>query len=194
MSTDTRDRLISSAADLFYEHGFHAIGLDRVLNEVGVTKTTFYNHFESRDDLIIAVLQERDALETKRMLEGIEERAAGDPRSQLLAIFDLLEEWFNESSFKGCMFINAAAAFPDCNDPIHRVASGHSQHLYEVVQRLAVEAGADRPDELAHKIMVVLAGAIVTRHAALNPDAGRIARSTVELLIEHYLPPVLAGT
>jgi AcrR family transcriptional regulator len=194
MSTSTRDRLISSAADLFYEHGFHAIGLDRILSEVGVTKTTFYNHFESRDDLIIAVLQERDTLETQRMLEGIQERAAGDPRAQLLAIFDLLEEWFCESSFKGCMFINAAAAFPDCNDPIHRIASAHSQHLFEVVHRLAIEAGADHPEELAHKIMVVLAGSIVTRHAALNTEAARIARSTVELLIEHYLPPILAAS
>jgi AcrR family transcriptional regulator len=192
MSISTRDRLISIATDLFYEHGFHAIGLDRILSEVGVTKTTFYNHFESRDDLIIAVLQERDTLETQRMLDGVRERAGGDPRGQLMAIFDLIEEWFCAPDFRGCMFFNAAAAFPDCNDPIHQVAAEHSQHMFDLVQRLAEEAGAGRPGELAQKIMVVLTGAIVSRHAALNPDSGRIARSMVELLIEHYLPAAVA--
>lgn len=60
MSESSRERLIQIADRLFYEHGFHAIGIDRVISEVGVTKTTFYNHFESKDDLILAVLDARD--------------------------------------------------------------------------------------------------------------------------------------
>jgi AcrR family transcriptional regulator len=190
MAESTRQRLINTAQAMFYTHGFHAVGLDRILADVGVTKTTFYNHFESKDDLIVAVLKEHDAQETSRFLEAIEERAAGDPRGQILAMFDLLEEWFAESDFRGCMFINAAAAFPALNDPIHIVASEHNAHISECIRQLAEQAGAEDPAELADKIMVVLTGSIVTRHASLNPGAASIARRTVEMLLEHYLPPV----
>ncbi|MCA9281267.1 MAG: helix-turn-helix transcriptional regulator [Phycisphaerales bacterium] len=58
-ASETRERLLDAAAMLFYEHGFHAIGLDAILEEVGVTKTTFYNHFASKDELIVAVLLDR---------------------------------------------------------------------------------------------------------------------------------------
>ena len=190
MGASTRQRLISTAQAFFYTHGFHAVGLDRILSDVGVTKTTFYNHFESKDDLIVAVLKEQDVQETARYLREIEDRAPGDPRGQILAMFDLLEEWFADSEFRGCMFINAAAAFPALNDPIHRVASEHNAHLFECVRQLAEQAGAEDPGELADKIMVVLTGSIVTRHASLNAGAASIARRTVEMLLEHFLPPV----
>jgi AcrR family transcriptional regulator len=190
MAESTRERLINAAHALFYEHGFQAVGLDRIIAEVGVTKTTFYNHFESKDDLIVQVLNEHDARENRHLVDGIEQRAPGDPRGQILAVFDILGEWFEEMDFRGCMFINAAAAFPAQNDPIHRIAATHNAHLHEVILRLAEQAGAENPKELADKVMCVLAGAIVTRHAALNAEAAAIARSTVELLLEYYLPPV----
>ena len=61
MSTvSTRERLIKTAHDLFYQEGYHTVGLDRILAQVGVTKTTFYNHFESKDDLIIESLRWHD--------------------------------------------------------------------------------------------------------------------------------------
>ena len=82
----TRDRLIDAAAMLFYEHGFHAIGLDRILEEVGVTKTTFYNHFASKDDLIVAVLVDRDQRDMRALDEALRARG-GDARSRILAVF-----------------------------------------------------------------------------------------------------------
>src|SRR4029453_18756744 len=88
MAGSTRDMLIETANDLFYQHGFHAVGLDQILARGGVTKTTFYNHFESKDDLAIAVLQERDRVETDEWLGVMRAMGKGDPKGEILALFD----------------------------------------------------------------------------------------------------------
>jgi AcrR family transcriptional regulator len=187
-----RQKLIDTAHGLFYEHGFHAIGLDRILGEVGVTKTTFYNHFESKDDLIIAVLKHHDARDRATLMEQINAVPEGDPRAKLLAFFDVLEGWFQAPDFRGCMFINAASAYPSAHDPIHQVAASHFEHLRAYVRGLSASAGAERPDELARKFMVLLTGAVVERHTALNREAARTARSAAEMLLERYLPAAVS--
>jgi AcrR family transcriptional regulator len=184
----TRQRLIDTAHRLFYEHGFHAIGLDRILADVGVTKTTFYNHFESKDELIIAVLTHHDERDRAVLVEQINVLAGDDPRARLLAFFDVLEGWFEEPAFRGCMFINAASAYPSAHDPIHKVAASHFERLRAYVRELSARAGAERPDELARQFMVLVTGAVVERHTALNPEAARTARSAAEMLLERYLP------
>src|SRR5262245_13360775 len=94
MARDTRQRLLETAGDLFYAHGFQAVGLDRVLSEVGITKTAFYKHFESKDALVVCVLHHRDGQDIAEMLEFMLIRGGSDPRARLLALFDLLGEWF----------------------------------------------------------------------------------------------------
>lgn len=186
-ASSTRERLIEAATSLFYEQGFHAVGLDRVLDEVGVTKTTFYNHFESKDDLIVAVLQHRDAMETAQWTAIMRERGGSDPRRQILALFDILSEWFHEAGFRGCMFINAAVEFPEPNDPIHSAAAAHGTSLYTVVEGLAREAGAEQADLLAKQLLMLLSGALVARHVDLDVNAAETARVTGELLLDHHL-------
>src|SRR5262245_22661359 len=173
----TRERLMDAAVVLFYEHGFHAIGLDRILDEVGVTKTTFYNHFESKDQLILAVLTARDQREMSEWAEFVRQRAGDDPRAQLLAVFDLLEEWFCEAGFPGCMFVNAGAEFPSPNDPIHHAAAAHSRNMLQGLREIAVRAGVADADTLAQQLMVVVSGALVARHIAMEKDAAGVARS-----------------
>jgi AcrR family transcriptional regulator len=190
---DTRERLIDTAHELFYEHGFHAIGLDRILADVGVTKTTFYNHFESRDDLIVEVLRTTDARETQQFMADLRARASGDPRGQLMAIFDNLGEWFARPNFRGCLFINAGTAYPDPRDPIHLTAAQHGAEMHRMVRDIAALAGASDPEELAKQLMALLTGCIVSRHAGTNRDAAKIAHRTAEVLLDRYLPPVLAG-
>lgn len=188
----TRDRLIETAMTLFYQQGFHAIGLDRILDEVGVTKTTFYNHFESKDDLILAVLEYRDAREHEEWMRIIRQKGGEDPRSQLLALFDLLDDWFHESGFRGCMFINAAAEFPSPNDPIHLAAAKHGHQVGRELHRLCKLAGADDADMLTKRLMLLVAGAVSARHVDLDPHAATDARSAAEVFIDHHCRPVEA--
>src|SRR5262245_24937537 len=84
---DTREKILYTALDAFYAYGFHEVGLDRILDAVGVTKTTFYNHFESRDHLIVEALTLRGTWEGEAMERGMRDRAGYDPRGLLLAHF-----------------------------------------------------------------------------------------------------------
>jgi AcrR family transcriptional regulator len=159
-----------------------------VIDEVGVTKTTFYNHFESKDALILAVLDARDRREMEDWLRTMRERGGEDPRAQLLALFDILDEWFSTEAYCRCLFLNAAAQFPAPSDPIHIAAGKHGAHLYAELRRLAAAAGAKDPESLAGQLVLVVAGALVTRQASPVPGNAATAREVARMLIREHLP------
>lgn len=185
--TTTREKLIEVAIDRFYVYGFHAVGLDQILNEVGVTKTTFYNHFESKDDLIIEALERREQWETKAFLERAVQLSGDDPRSQLLGMFDVFDEWFNHADFHGCLFLNACIEYPSSSDPVHRIGAKHYEMALEYIQKLAEEAGADDPLLLAEQIVVMLQGTLTHRHVAGDNAAAAKARKVAEAVIDKAL-------
>ena len=127
MASTRRDHLVDTASRLFQRHGYHATGIDRILAEAGVAKMTLYNHFKSKDELILAALRRRDEQFRNAFMRNVERRAK-DPRARLLACFDVLAEWFAESGFSGCSFINAAGEFAAPDDPIH-AACGENKRL-----------------------------------------------------------------
>src|SRR5438045_65334 len=111
-----RERLVNAAIEMFYRHGFAAVGIDQIIAKAGVTKTTFYKHFEGKDDLMVAAVQRRDEWESQAWQRTIRKIAGDDPVKQLLAMFDVMDIWFNDPDFLGCMFINAASEFPNPHD------------------------------------------------------------------------------
>lgn len=184
----TRDRLIHTALNLFYYHGFHAVGIDRIIADVGVTKTTFYNHFESKDQLILEALTTRDRWELETWMRIVNQLAAGDPQSMLLAVFDVLHDWFTHPDFLGCQFINAAAEFPSPNDPIHQAAARHKEAFEQAITDMARDAGLKNPEDLAVKWMVLIEGAINLRQVMQNDHAAASARGIAELLLREHSP------
>lgn len=185
-ASETRERLLDAAAMLFYEHGFHAIGLDAILEEVGVTKTTFYNHFASKDELIVAVLLDRDERDMQAVREEMVRRG-GSARDRILLVFDVLDDWFNDPDFKGCLFINASAQFPNPNDPVHQAATKHTQNLHEMLVELSDEARAQDPALLAKKLCMLIAAAITLRQVACDPAAAQTAREMAVALLDRSL-------
>src|SRR6476659_9644326 len=91
-----RERLVAAAVELFYRNGFGAVGIDRVIATAGVTKTTFYKHFEGKDDLMVAAVQRRDEWETEAWGRAVIKLSGNDPVKQLLAMFDVMDLWFND--------------------------------------------------------------------------------------------------
>src|SRR4029079_18073517 len=128
---------------LFYRRGFNAVGVDQVIERAGVTKTTFYKHFESKDDLVVAAIQRRDEWESKAWARAVQKLAGDDPRKQLLAMLDVMDLWFNDPEFLGCMFMNTAAEFPNPHDPVHQAAAAHRKRTRDHFRDLARAAGAD---------------------------------------------------
>jgi len=187
MAPSTRERLIDTALELFFRNGFNAVGLDRVIAEVGVTKTTFYNHFESKDDLVVAAIEKRDVIEKEFWERTIERYGGEDPRTQLLAIFDGLESWFNDEEFRGCIFLNTAAEFPSPHDPAHKAAAKRTMAMQTRVCDLADEIGFLEPSRFAEQLTILIEGAAVLRYVCGNRDAAEAARSTALALFEHSM-------
>ncbi len=185
-----RERFIPIAAEIFARRGFGLVALDEVIGTVGVTKTTFYKHFESRDALIIAVLAYQHELEMSMLQTEMSRLGGNDARGQILAIFDILDGWFADSGFRGCMFLNAATEFPQENDPVHKAAIAHGAALAALVREKCVQAGAAHATatEVASQLTLLINGAIIARHIAHQMHAGRIARRTAQLILDQAMP------
>src|SRR5262245_39759357 len=138
-----RERLVAAAVELFYRHGFGAVGIDQIIAAAGVTKSTFYKHFESKDELMVAAVRRRDEWEAEAWGRAVKEIAGDDPARQFLAMIDVMDVWFNDPDFHGCMFYNAATEFPNPHHPVHAAAAVHMQAVLQYRRNLAEAAGAD---------------------------------------------------
>jgi AcrR family transcriptional regulator len=188
-----RDRLVATAVDLFYRNGFGAVGVDQVIAAAGVTKTTFYKHFESKDDLMVAAVQRRDEWESEAWGRAVRKLAGDhDPAAQLLAMIDVMDLWFNDPEFRGCMFMNTAAEFPNPHDPVHQAAAAYRRKARNNCRDLAKAAGADATaaETFADCFTALIEGALVMRQTQSRNDAARVVRPAVEQLIAAYLPGV----
>ena len=191
MPPSRRDELIDAAMRVFHRHGFHATCLDKVLEEAGISRMTIYNHFKSKDELILAALRRRHELFRTDMLRFIE-ATDGDAVARILAVFDFHEQWLTDRDFCGCMFINASAEFCDPRSPVRIAAADHKREILEyLVHQCALAKLAD-PDELGARLGLLLEGAIVTAHVvgqvggrgASPADAARSARGAAQTLLE----------
>lgn len=185
--TTTREKLLEVAIDRFYVHGFHAVGLDLILNEVGVTKTTFYNHFESKDQLILEALARREKWEGKAFADRAREISGGEPRAMLLAFFDVLDEWFNHEDYHGCLFMNVCVEFPSPNDPIHQAGLNHYLEGRRQLAGLAVDAGADDPELLAEQLILLMQGTLTHRQVTRDNGSALKAREVAEAMVERAI-------
>jgi len=186
MRPSKRDELVRKALEIFYREGFHATGMDLLAAETGISKTTMFKHFRSKDELILAVLRLRDQNFRNWLFRRMAE--AGPPRAQLMAMFDALAEWFGEPGFRSCMFIKAASEYPDPGNPIHAQAAEHKRLLFLQVEKIAADAGARDPAALARALLLLKEGAIVTAHLGHETDPAGDAKAAAEVLISAALP------
>lgn len=178
-----RARLVHTAIELFYSHGFQAVGVDQIIANAGVTKTTFYKHFESKDDLVVAAIRQRDEWETQAWNDAVKKLAGDNPKAQLLAFFDVLDLWFNSPDFRGCQFINAAAEFPNPRDPVHAVAAEHKRKTRDFFRDLAAAAAVDDPESFADQYTALVEGTLILRQVHGRNDAARVIKPAVQSLV-----------
>ena len=185
--TDKREHLIEVAAELFNRLGYQAAGVDRVIAEAGIAKTTLYRHFKSKDDLIIAALTRIDEDFRTEMREAVDKMAT-DPAQKLLATFDFLENWFKGDVFYGCPFMGAASEHSERNHPVFQSAIIHKRLVVAYLEELAHAAGLNNPKELAEEISMLQDGATSVAHVLGQPTAARQAKQIAAKLIEAASP------
>ncbi len=174
---------MATAWRVFYRDGYRAIGIDTLLAEAELAKMTLYNHFSSKDELIVAVVRNR----SEEVLAGLAEAvdAAGpSPEDRLLAVFGWLKVLFGRDDFNGCAFIRALSEFPEPTHPVHRAAWTHKQAVRKMLMRLAAEAGAKDPPALADELRLLIDGALVAAHATGSAKPARIARAAAANLLK----------
>src|SRR5262245_14474873 len=115
-TSEARRRILETADRLFYQDGIRAVGIDRIIAEAGVAKMSLYNHFPSKDDLILAVLKHREE-GVLGFFRSAMERHAKRAKHPLRAFFAALKEWFELTGFRGCPFQNAAVELADPSHP-----------------------------------------------------------------------------
>jgi AcrR family transcriptional regulator len=181
---DARERILDTAYELFSRRGIRDVGIDEVIERAGVAKATLYRHFPSKNDLVIAFLERREELWTLAWVEAEAKRLGTTPEDQLLAIFELFDEWFHREDFEACSFINVLLEM----GPEHRVGQASVRHLASIrsiVGRLAEEAGLGDPASFAHSWHILMKGSIVAA-AEGDAEAAKRARSMARLLIEQH--------
>jgi AcrR family transcriptional regulator len=187
-----RERILEAAYALFSERGIRAVGTKEILERAGVARSTLYRHFRSKEELVLAFLQRREQLWTRELVEAEARRRGATPREQLLAIFDVFDEWFHRGDFEGCSFINVLLEVGDLDDPVGSASAAHLEYIRSVVGRIAEEAEIDDADELADSWHILMKGSIV---AAGEGDvlAARRARAMGERLLDEHLPQAAGG-
>ena len=181
MRPSKRDELVRKALQIFYREGFHAAGMDLLAAETGISKTTMFKHFRSKEDLILAVLRLRDEDFRNWLFRRMEQ--AETPRAQLLEMFDALGEWFATPDYRSCMFIKASSEYPAPGHPIHAQSAEHKRLLFRQLEAIAAEAGAKDPAELARALLLLKEGAIVTAHLGHEKDPAGDAKKVAAMLV-----------
>jgi AcrR family transcriptional regulator len=185
VAVPARQRILDSAYELFSRRGVRATGIDEVIKSASVAKATLYRHFASKDELVLAFLQQREQLWTKGWVEQEARRRGDTPEAQLLAIFDLFHEWFQKEDFEGCSFINVLLEMNDRTNPIGKASAEHLNTIRSIIRSLAAEAGLREPEQFAHSWHILMKGSIVAAGEGDRDAAGR-AQAMGRLLIEQY--------
>jgi AcrR family transcriptional regulator len=179
-----RDRILETAYELFARHGIQAIGVDEIIRRAGVAKATFYNHFASKNDLVLEFLNLREQRWTLAWIDGEARRRASTPEEQLLTIFDLFDEWFHREDFEADSFVNVLLELGAAH-PAGKASIEHIQHVRTIVTNLAEEAGLRATESFTRSWHILMKGSIVCA-AAGDPDAAKRAQAMAKLLIEQH--------
>src|SRR5215471_19293172 len=180
MGTPTRQRLIDAAVRRFYRDGFRNVGVDQILADVGISKTAFYKHFESKEDLMLAALEGQNQWLQEKFRQMVQERGGPSAHGQLRALFDVVEQVIESDEFHGCIFVNVSMEFPLLHEPAHQAAARSKEAIETFVHDLAVQAGAADPRALAQELCLIMEGVYVTRHVTGRANTIAIARRLAE--------------
>jgi AcrR family transcriptional regulator len=169
-----QDRILKTADRLFYGKGIRAIGVDAIADAVGISKRTLYNHFPSKDALVVAYLSRRfrpfDASDL-------------DPREQILDVFDRLETAFAGKGYRGCPFVNAVTELGEPKHPANKIAIDFKEQRRIWFRDLLVRLDVPDPDALATHLALLVDGAIAGALVRGDPAVARAARDAARVLL-----------
>jgi AcrR family transcriptional regulator len=177
-----RQRILETAERLFYREGVRAVGIDRIIAEAGVAKMTLYNHFASKDDLILAVLQYREE-KFDGFFNGWVEDSVRGGADHLTAFFAALKRWFESPDFRGCAFINATVELADAEHAGSRFSAAHKERFHRMLAGILTEAAGPAAQAVVPAAALLVEGAIIAALMQGNSAPADTAREAVITLV-----------
>jgi AcrR family transcriptional regulator len=181
---DVRAHITAVADELFYTRGIQSVGMDQIRTAAGVSLKKLYAAFPGKEQLIAAVLAGRHDYWERGIGQAVD--AAASPRDKLLAMYDFLETWFGDDTFRGCGFINAFGELGATSPAVAEIARAHKDSFQRYVEGLALQAVPDAPraEELAAQLALLAEGAQTTAAIAGDTSPARHARLAAATLID----------
>lgn len=155
------ERILATANELFYRDGIHATGVDTVVERSGVSKTSLYRAFRSKDELVAAFATERDR-SFWAWWDRLEERHAEDPRALLEALLSRIAELIGRQTYRGCPFLNLVTEIPDPNHPGRIIAQANKQEMRGRLTAVVARLGVSDPERVAAQLALLINGAMVS--------------------------------
>ncbi|MEH7073795.1 TetR/AcrR family transcriptional regulator [Neobacillus drentensis] len=165
-----KERILRVAEELFYSEGIRAVGIDRIIAESGVAKSSFYRNFATKDDLVIAFLELRHSRNLNR-IEETRKNYPDEPVKQLYHLIKNFSEVIRKPDFRGCPYTNTLLEFPDTTHPGHQAALKCRINHEGTISQIAREAGAKYPEALAAQLEMLYSGALVDTYIH-KPELG----------------------
>jgi AcrR family transcriptional regulator len=186
-SLKPRDRILKTACALFNEYGVNTIGIDRIIAESSVSKRTFYNHFPSKNELIAAYLESKDWLRFSD-LDKYVSRMKGNPRDEILVIFDFLEQWFSEKDFNGCAFSRGLSDFNNEDaKPLRAIVDLHFAHWTEFIkERLTKLVKPDKITTLLLQLLSLITGSVIVTQGTGDLRVAQFNKKIARELLVSY--------
>lgn len=181
-----RDRILNTARELFYREGARAVGVDTVVAQSGVAKTSLYRWFPSKDALIASVL-EQEAKDRWAGWDATAQRAESDPRAQLRAQMTGIAKFCSSSRFRGCPFMNVSVEFPDPEHPARTIARELTEELTRRFRALLDQLDVRDPAELAEQLVLLVDGSFSTAQILGKNGPQKYLVAAADALIEAHM-------
>jgi AcrR family transcriptional regulator len=182
-----RERIVEAATELFYAQGLRAVSAEKIIAQVGITKVTFYRHFPTKDDLIVAYLERRAKWERDAI--GYARQSADDVPDVFRIIAEAIGAESCSPGFRGCPFINAAAEYADPDHPVRRVVDSHRRWFRQTIQDLLDEINVPDSARVADELVMLRDGAMVSGYLSDPRTVARALGNAVRAVIAYRPAP-----
>jgi AcrR family transcriptional regulator len=181
--SSVRDRILATASKLFYKNGIHAVGVDFVVEESGIAKTSLYRHFGNKDALVAAFLQAEDA-DFWRQWDAIAERHTDSPATELDAYLDWMDTRLKRPGYRGCPQLNVAAELASPKHPARRVAVEHKERMRRRLTEIAERLKLPNPESVGAQLALAFDGAFMSAPLGAGERMADTLRKSVHALIK----------
>lgn len=182
-SKNIREHILVTASDLFYRKGIQYVGINELIATSEVAKRTFYKYFSSKDQLILEVMRNRYDRWLSWFKHAVAKRGT-TPKEQLLAIFDVLEEWYLSPDFRGCPFLNAVFELADTEHPAYQVSVFLREAIRIHIMQLAKEAGLRDPEVFSQQYLLLIGGASLMAAIECRAEGAQYGHKVISLLLD----------